>query len=177
MKRAIILAVVFGVAAVAVVYSLSTAPRPQNPVLAGFNAPGFELADLEGRTWRLSDLDGVVFVNFWATWCKECREEMPSIQRLYEMKKDDPQFHLLSVLYQDDPKKARAFMEENGYTFPVLLDPGGKTAYAYRLTGVPETFLINREKRVEHKTLGPAEWDSPKVVQEISALISGTDKK
>jgi cytochrome c biogenesis protein CcmG/thiol:disulfide interchange protein DsbE len=177
MKKGIVLALLLALTALAVAYSISNAPRHQKPVVAGFAAPDFQLADYDGGTWRLSGLDGVVFINFWATWCKECRQEMPSIQRLYEKKKDDPKFHLLSILYQDDPAKAREFMDKNKYTFPVLVDPGGKTAYSYGLTGVPETYIINHEGMVKKKTLGPAEWDSTVVMNELSAILAEAEVK
>jgi peroxiredoxin len=173
MKKGVLLAVLFALTML-LVYSISSdRPRSTAPVVAGFKAPGFELADLQGRTWRLSDMAGsAVFINFWATWCKECIEEMPSIQRLYEETKGNERFLLLSILYQDEPEKARKFMESNSYTFPVLLDPAGVTARAYRLTGVPETYIVGTDGMVAKKTIGPAVWDDPEIIKEITTLTA-----
>jgi cytochrome c biogenesis protein CcmG/thiol:disulfide interchange protein DsbE len=173
MKKGVLLTVLFALTMV-LVYSISSdRPRSTAPVVAGFKAPGFELTDLGGRTWKLGEMAGsVVFVNFWATWCKECVEEMPSIQRLYEQTKDNEKFHLLSILYQDDPETARKYMAENSYTFPVLIDPASITAKAYHLTGVPETYIVGTDGMVAKKTIGPAEWDDPEIIKEITTLTA-----
>lgn len=178
MKKAALLLVLLAVSAPVIYKLASDRPPSRPPVLPGFQAPDFELEDDTGRPWRLSGMAGsVVFINFWASWCKECREEMPSIQRLYEMKKDDPRFHLITILYRDEPEIARKYLEENSYTFPMLIDPTGKAAYDYRLTGVPETFIINKGGMVAGKVIGPAEWDSPEIVGLITKLIEDSPEQ
>jgi peroxiredoxin len=139
----------------------------------GLPAPDFELKDPDGRLWRLSDMKGaVVFVNFWATWCAPCIEEMPSIQKLYEKTKDNPEFRLLTVLFRDDPKNAYLFMTEKKYTFPLLIDPDGSVARSYGLTGVPETYIIDKKGALRGKTIGPENWDSPGIIDNLNRISS-----
>jgi len=100
----------------------------QGPKVAevGKPAPDFTLVDLKGKTWTLTELKGqVVFVNFWATWCPPCREEMPSMQRLYTLLPND-RFKMLAILNKDDPKLADAFARKLGITMPILDDQANK---------------------------------------------------
>jgi peroxiredoxin len=138
----------------------------------GLTAPDFSLTDKDGKTWTLSSLKGkVVFLNFWATWCPPCREEMPSMQRLYEQLPND-KFGMLAVLENDKPERAEAFAAELGLTFPILYDEA-KTAWPkYGLTGLPETFIIDKNGRVREKIIGPARWDSPQVIQKMRNYIA-----
>lgn len=176
MKKSLVLLPIVAVAGLLIYTMAVNRPASRKPVLPGFKAPDFSLMDLDGAARGLSESGAVVFINFWATWCKECREEMPSIQSLHEKTKDSPGFRLLSILYRDDPETAQKYMLENGYTFPVLLDPGGETAYAYGLTGVPETFIVDRKGYVARKTIGPAAWDAPEIVAEITNLIAASGR-
>lgn len=138
----------------------------------GYAAPGFELKDVSGNTWNLSDMRGsVVLINFWASWCKSCKEEMPSLQRLYEKTKNDPGFHLVTILYKDDPMKAYAYMVKNNYGFPLLVDPAGSASVAYGLTGVPETFLVGKKGILRKKVIGPVDFDSPGVNAYLKRLV------
>lgn len=150
--------------------------RPQKEAVSaavGLGAPDFSLRDADGRLWRLSDLKGsVVLVNFWASWCPPCKEEMPYLQNLYEKMKGNPKFSLLTVLYRDDPKAAYAYLRENGYTFPMLMDPESTAARSYGLTGVPETFLIDKAGVVQAKKIGPAKWDAPEFVEELNRMAA-----
>ena len=131
----------------------------------GLMAPDFTLADRTGGTQTLSELRGkVVFVNFWATWCPPCREEMPSMQRLYsKMPKD--KFEMLAILENDKPERANAFASELGITLPILYDEDKKAWPKYGLTGLPETFIVDKQGVIREKFIGPAQWDSPQVVQ------------
>ncbi len=93
----------------------------QGPQVAtvGEPAPDFTLVDRKGKTWTLSELKGqVVFVNFWATWCPPCREEMPAMQRLYTMLPKD-KFKMLAILNKDDPAVADTFAAKHGITMPI----------------------------------------------------------
>ncbi len=127
----------------------------------GQPAPEFTLVDLHGRTWRLADLRGkVVFLNFWATWCPPCREEMPAMVRLRSMLADRP-FVMVTVLVNDQPEKARRFLAKvGGEDLPVLLDPEGAVGNAYGITGVPETYIIDRQGVLRKKYIGAYPWDS-----------------
>jgi len=138
----------------------------------GFPAPDFVLRDLAGRTYRLSDLRGqVVFLNVWATWCPPCREEMPSMERLYRRLRGTD-FHMLAVnVDEGGTDLVRQFVEQVGITFPVLLDPRGGVPQRYGVTGFPETFIIDRRGQVVHHTIGPEDWDSQAVSQYLARLL------
>lgn len=117
----------------------------------------FELKDQYGKTHKLSDYKGkVVFLNFWATWCPPCKMEMPDIQKLYEKYEkqgEKSEVVVLSVAApntqdEKDIDGIKAFLEENGYTYPVLMDDGGYTFGAYRISSLPTTFMIDKEGNV-----------------------------
>jgi peroxiredoxin len=138
----------------------------------GMMAPDFTLADRTGKIWTLSELRGqVVFVNFWATWCPPCREEMPSMQRLYSALPKD-KFKMLAVLSNDDPVRADAFVAQLGITIPVLHDQDKKVGPKYGLTGLPETFIVDKQGVLREKFIGPAQWDSPRFIQLMMKYIS-----
>ncbi|MFV1950819.1 MAG: TlpA disulfide reductase family protein, partial [Nitrospinota bacterium] len=123
-------------------------------------APDFTLPDISGvNNVTLSELRGkVVFLNFWATWCATCREEMPSMEKLYQRFKDDD-FEMLTINIDKSGKSAAGpYTKELGLTFPVLLDPDGKVSRMYQLTGVPETFIIGKNGVIVYKAIGPVEW-------------------
>ena len=131
-------------------------------------APDFTLTDLQGKTWQLSELRGnVVFLNFWATWCTPCLEEMPAMEALNRKLSQAP-FKMITVLNNDRPEYAQAMVQKIGSTFPVLIDPESKVGSQYGLTGVPETFIIDHQGILRQKFLGPRPWDSPEAVAMIS---------
>lgn len=135
----------------------------------GKPAPDFVLQDATGTTWKLSDLKGkVVFLNFWATWCKPCRDEMPSMEALNRAMADKP-FQMLGIAFNDDLKMAHSFARRLGATFPVLGNPGQELTQAYMITGVPETFLIDAQGILQHKFIGPYDWNS----QEMRNIVLG----
>ena len=135
----------------------------------GKPAPDFVLQDASGKTWQLSSLKGkVVFLNFWATWCKPCRDEMPSMEALNQAMAERP-FQMLAVVFNDDLQLADSFARRLGASFPVLANPGPELAQAYMITGVPETFLIDADGILRHKFLGPYDWES----QEMRNMVLG----
>lgn len=137
----------------------------------GEAAPDFTLVDLNGKTWTLSELKGqVVFVNFWATWCPPCREEMPSMQKLY-MSLPRDKFKMLAVLNKDKPEVARGFAAKRGITMPILDDQHNNVGPSYGLTGLPETFIIDKKGILREKFIGPAQWDSPAIVRMLTNYI------
>ena len=175
MKRAIILSMIVAVGIVALVFlsrSNKGTETSLSRAIVGLDAPELLVSDTSGKTYRLADLKGsVVFVNFWATWCQPCREEMPSLQTLYNQLKDRKGFRMVTVLYRDDYRRAMAYMSENHYEFPVLLDDGGKTAKSYGVTGVPETYVLDKKGVLKEKMIGPFDWASPDAVARIAKLI------
>src|SRR5262245_11602684 len=113
----------------------------------GFPAPDFTLETLDGSTTSLAGPHGkVVIVNLWASWCGPCRAEMPAIQRLYDAQRDQG----LTVLavhgtFQDSEASARAFAQELGLTFPIVLDRDGEVSRRYQLHALPSTFIVDRK--------------------------------
>jgi peroxiredoxin len=146
---------------------------PQTPrVTPGLPAPNIILPGLDGKMVDLRDYNGrVVFLNIWATWCPTCREEMPSMERLYqELKGKD--FEILAVSIDASGANAVApFMRKYGLSFPALLDPRATIRGLYGATGVPESFIINREGIVEKVVIGPIDWATPEAVRFFRDLI------
>jgi cytochrome c biogenesis protein CcmG, thiol:disulfide interchange protein DsbE len=140
--------------------------------LVGRGAPGFDLRALNGGgRVRLSSLRGqVVVVNFWASWCGPCRVEHPALEAAWARYRDQGVV-VLGIGYQDRPGDARAFLRELGGDWPVLLDPGSRTALAYGVTGVPETFFVDRRGRVAYKAFGPVSYEV--LTDQINALLPG----
>lgn len=116
---------------------------------AGSPAPGFQLQTLDGTAVSLADYQGdVVVINFWATWCPPCRAEMPGIQAVYETYKADG-LTVLAVNAQEDTDTIQAFLQETGFTFPVLPDPYGQAIRAYGVRSFPATFILNRDGNID----------------------------
>jgi peroxiredoxin len=141
-------------------------------VALGSAAPDFQLSDLQGREITLAAQRGrVVFVNFWATWCPPCRDEAPSLQRLYDQLGSE-NFEILAVSI-DAPSaqgEVAEFSREFGLTFPVLLDPNKDAHRAYGVTGVPETYMIDPQGRLVERFIGPRDWDDPRYVRTVRRL-------
>jgi peroxiredoxin len=107
----------------------------------------FVLSDLHGKTWTLKDLRGqVVLVNFWATWCPPCRREMPDLEALYHHFKK--QGFVVLAISDEDERKVRPFIDENGFTYPILLDPGRKVHQQYDIEGIPKSFVYDRDGKL-----------------------------
>lgn len=136
-------------------------------------AADFVLPNLAGQAVRLSALRGkVVLLNVWTTWCPPCREEMPSMERLYERLRDRD-FQLLAVSQDEDgPRVVRPFVEELKLSFPVLVDPDHLVGDRYGVWGYPESFVIDRAGRIVERVIGPRDWASPEAVASIEALLA-----
>jgi len=146
------------------------------PVI-GKPAPAFTLMDLQGKEWKLSDLQGkVVLLNFWASWCAPCLEEMPSMVSLNGTMPGEV-FQMVTILYNDRPDYAQKVVDKAGATFPVLLDPDSEIAMQYGLTGVPETFIIDPEGILQQKFIGPRDWQSMDSVAIIEHYYPKSYKK
>ncbi|MBI5183045.1 MAG: TlpA family protein disulfide reductase [Nitrospinae bacterium] len=136
-------------------------------------APDFTLPDIKENNVTLSELRGkVVFLNFWATWCVVCREDLPSMERLYQRFKDDD-FEMLTINIDKSGRSGvESYMKELGLTFPVLIDSGGKVSRMYQITGVPETFIIGKNGEIVYKAIGPVEWTKEAWLNAFSNLIN-----
>ena len=170
--KTIILIAIFLSAVIVIIFGVGREETQRVKAVVGLNAPELILDNPSGKTYSLYELKGsVVFINFWATWCQPCREEMPSIQSLYNHFKDEKGFRMLTVLYRDDSQKAIAYMRENNYRFPVAMDSNEKTARSYGVTGVPETYIVDKKGILREKVIGPADWSSLQAVSLISNLL------
>lgn len=137
-------------------------------------APALKLKDLEGRSHDLAQLRGrVVLINFWATWCPPCRREMPSMERLSQALKGEA-FSVLAVDVGEDADTIEAFAGQLDIppTFPVLLDTRSRAMQAWKVAGLPTTFLVDKQGRIVASAIGGREFDHPEMVQAIRALIS-----
>ena len=148
------------------------------PLTVGKVAPDFQLPDLNDKEIRLSDYRGkVVFLNFWATWCKPCREEMPSMEVLYKnFEKDGLVILAVSIDRVTTKKEIPPFVKSLNLTFPVLVDSWGQTDKRYKLMGVPETYIIDREGTLREKVIGPRDWTRLDNLQILTQLIKQGSK-
>jgi peroxiredoxin len=153
----LVMTAVFGVA-------LAIKLRPQlNLIEVGSPAPQFHALDLRtGRPVSIDDYEGkVVLLNIWATWCSPCRVEMPSMQHLYE-KLAGTDFRLVAVsVDEEDSTVVNKFVHDLGLTFEILHDQDGAIRRIYQTTGVPESFVIDRDGIIVKKIIGAADWDAP----------------
>lgn len=131
-------------------------------VKVGEMAPDFTVTLFDGKTVTLSELKGkVVLLNFWATWCPPCREELKRVQQDVIERYADEQFVFLPISRGEERAAVAAFREQQGYTFPMGLDPERKIYDQYASNYIPRNFLIDKEGRVAMATVGyePAEFD------------------
>jgi peroxiredoxin len=138
----------------------------------GIQAPDFTFPGLDGENISLSDYTGkVVLVNIWATWCPPCVEEMPSMQKLYN-EFNGKNFEILAVSIDADGVDAVApFMKTHKLSFPALMDPKGTIKSMYRVTGVPESFIIDKQGILVGKIIGPRDWATQEVFGFFQDLI------
>jgi len=149
------------------------------PLVVGKTAPDFSLSDLNDKPYRLSDFRGkVVFLNFWATWCKPCREEMPSMEVLYKnFEKDGLVVLAVSIDRVTTTRDIPPFVKGMNLTFPVLIDSWGQTDKPYKRMGVPETFIIDQQGVIREIVIGPRDWtrlDSLPVITKLLNVIPKT---
>ena len=141
--------------------------RPARPQIAH----DFEVPTLDRGTLRLSDLRGkVVFVNFWATWCDPCKEEMPAMERLYQRFRDRG---LVVVALSVDAQASRVapFVRERRFSFPVGLDRRMTVANLYTVRALPSSFIVDRQGRLASLAMGPREWDGPPARALFEAML------
>ena len=138
---------------------------------SGGATPPLALRDLQGREHKLADYRGkVVVLNFWATWCDPCREEMPAMQRLQDKLAGKP-FVILAVDYGEGAPRIKDFLKKVPVRFTVLLDRDTSAATAWKVKVLPTTLVIDPDQRVRHVAVGDVGWDTPPVEQEILKLL------
>lgn len=135
-------------------------------------AADFLLPDLQGQVVRLSQFKGkVVLLNVWTTWCPPCRKEMPTMEVLYQRLKGSD-FVMLAVSQDVDGRRTvLPYLQEGGFTFPVLLDVHGEVGKKYGVTGYPETFIIDRQGNVVYHHIGYNDWSQPTVEAALRRLV------
>ena len=130
----------------------------------------FKLSDLDGNEVSLSNYQGkVIMLNFWATWCPPCRNEMPSMESLYK-KMEDNNFIILAINIQENISAVKDFIQKNKYTFPVILDETGTTSVKYQIRSIPTTYIIDTKGKIAGVYTGSRDWNSSDVVNILKAL-------
>ena len=139
-------------------------------------APDFVLPSLGSGEIALSEFAGSVrVVNFWATWCAPCREEMPSLERLYRRHRGSARLVVLAVSVDDDVGVVREYVEAHGFTFPVLLDVGRVVAGRFNVSVFPTSFVVDAEGRVVDRMQGAVDWaEGGLIVLPAHAVPNGT---
>ena len=138
---------------------------------SGGATPALELRDVEGRLHRLADYRGkVVLVNFWATWCEPCREEMPSMNRLRASLAGQP-FEVLAVNLAESETRIRRFVEQLPLGFAVLMDRDSAVARAWQARVLPISFLVGPDGRIRYSAVGELDWNEERVRKLIISLF------
>jgi len=139
-------------------------------------APTISVVDLAGNTISLSDFAGrLVLINFWATWCEPCLREMPSLERMQSRLGDKITVFAISE-DRGGSKTVEPFINKLGLkSFKTYLDPKSDAGRAFKVAGLPTSFLIDREGRVLGRIEGAAEWDSPKLLGVLKSFLGGDE--
>ena len=149
-------------------FNLSGKPR----LGKGVPALNFTFPGLDGKKVSLADYKGkVVLLNIWATWCAPCVAEMPSMEKLYqELKNED--FEILAVSVDEaGAETVKPFIEKHKLGFPVLLDTKGDIKTLYQATGIPESFIIDKDGIIIEKIIGPREWAASGAIRFFRNII------
>jgi len=183
LKKVMALLVLVGIVALAGLSAASTnisdlmSTFGVKPVGPGLKAPDFTLRDISGKTVSLKDFKGkLILLNFWATWCTPCRWEMPEMQALYQVYKDQG-FVIVAVSLDKEAEAVARFVKEAKLTYPILLDSDFQAARAYRVPGPPTTFLIGPDGEVKGIVLGPKPWGGQEALRLIAQLLAEAQRK
>lgn len=135
-------------------------------------SPALTLKDIDGTMHALSDYKGkVVLVNFWASWCPPCREEMPSIQRLKTTLADRP-FAILGIDSGEDLSDSSAFLARMKVDFTILPDAEAIATRQWKVYALPTSFLIDKQGHVRYVLTGPTEWDQGEALTHLNELLN-----
>jgi cytochrome c biogenesis protein CcmG/thiol:disulfide interchange protein DsbE len=171
-RRALLLgvvAVVVSAAAVLLSVGLRRDPSVAPSPLIGRTAPDFTLNQLDGKPFTLSTLRGqIVVVNFWASWCTECHTEQSTLNQTWQRFQDSGVV-VVGVNFQDTTDDAMDYVRTASVSYPVVEDSDSRTALAYGLRGVPETFVIDRTGRIVDRIIGPV--DGTTLTNQITSML------
>ena len=145
-------------------------------VKVGYPAPDFTFRDMSHKEVSLSDYQGkVVLLNLWSITCPPCIDEVPYLESLYQKMKDNEDFHLLTVVTNrgETEREVRPFLKKHGLNFHVLIDNKKVAWKRYKMTGWPETLLLDRDGIIVEKFLGPRDWSSPLFIRKVKKLMEG----
>jgi peroxiredoxin len=168
-KKVIAVVVLIALLGVAIVQAMDKKAEPENAsqeaanmggLKVGAKAPDFELKTLAGDTVKLSDLKGKkVMLNFWATWCPPCKAEMPAMEEFHKEAGDE----VVILAVNNDPHlDVKAFLDENGITFPIPLDEEDKVNETYQVLSIPTTYFIDTKGNIGNKYIGAMNLDAMK---------------
>lgn len=138
---------------------------------SGAATPALDLADPGGQRHRLADFRGkVVLVNFWATWCEPCRDEMPSMQRLWR-RLDGKPFVVIAVNVGESEARIGDFLQKLPLDFLILRDHSSAAMKAWGVRGLPASFVVGRDGRVRYSHTGELNWDDDRIVATVERLL------
>jgi thiol-disulfide isomerase/thioredoxin len=175
-------------------FSISCNESSNSGLGPGKNPPYFELLDLKNNKVKLEHFRGrVVLINFWATWCGPCINEIPQLNYLVENFSKE-QFALLGIAVEgggtlfEQQDRLKGFAEKHKIKFKILIDQDGKTASDYKVNGFPESFILDQDGKLQMikdpnsssltvKIIGPREWGQGELLSQISRLVNTTLKK
>ncbi len=140
--------------------------------LSGIAPPvEIKLEDINGQIVKVSDFKGkIVFLNFWTTWCPDCRIEMPEMEKLFKHFKEDD-FAMVTINLRESSQKVTAFFKKHNLTFSALLDSDGRTGTAFGIRSIPTTFILDKQGGLLGKALGPREWGGSQATTLFEKLI------
>ncbi len=142
-------------------------------VPSGSPIASFDLKNLEGETVRSKELAGkVVLLNFWATWCGPCKEEMPSLAKL-QSQFDPARFQVVTITTDMHPKGIKQFLDHLGIRLPVLFDQHEEVSRSFMVRGLPTTVLLTQDGRAIGRAVGPRAWDSEASVALVRHVLEG----
>ncbi len=133
--------------------------------------PAFSMNDLDSALWNPANLKGnITIVNFWASWCAPCREEMPSLNRAWEKVRDDG-VQMLAINIGDNDANIQRFLAEVPIDFTVLRATDAKELSNWGVRGLPTTLVVDRDANIVMELVGPAEWDEDELLQPVLDLL------
>lgn len=131
--------------------------------------PALDLTDLQGQRWTSETLKGrAVVLNFWATWCAPCKEELPSLQTLHELGGGNPV--VLGINVRETASQVRRYLAATGLTLPIVLDPQAELAKRYGVSVYPTTLLIAPDGQIRWRVLGEVDWAGPEAWRWVGEL-------